>query len=127
MLPSDCIFCSPDAFQITETAETNIRKEHFGQEKHWKQTGRDTKAELKNVNVTESAEANIRKEQFEQEKNWKKDKTDTKSSLKVRLLFVVVGGDSSSLSITFSLVFLLSLPCISGRQHRQGFLQLRRT
>ena len=51
---------------ITETAETNIRKEQFGTQQKWKQEGRDTKANLKDVNMaTATIETDIRKQQFE--------------------------------------------------------------
>lgn len=68
---------------ITETAETNIRKEQFKGEKDWKQKGRDTKSTLKDVNMaTACFETEIRKEQHAREKNWKQTGRQTKDGLK---------------------------------------------
>jgi hypothetical protein len=55
------------------------RKAQFQQEKEWKETGRATKSDLKNVNMATAVqiETEIRKEQHEREKAWKETKTAT--------------------------------------------------
>jgi hypothetical protein len=40
---------------ITDTAESEIRKQQFEQEKNWKDTGRQTKDSLKDVNMARAA------------------------------------------------------------------------
>ena len=68
---------------ITDTAESSIRKEQHQREQGWKQTGRETKSNLKDVNMaTACFENEIRKEQHEREKQWKQTGRDTKSNLK---------------------------------------------
>ena len=57
---------------VTETVETNIRKDQFAQEKDFKATATKTKKELMDVNITDTIEKEIRGEQFAQEKQWKK-------------------------------------------------------
>lgn len=60
-----------------ETAETNIRKEQFGQEKDWKAKGKETRDGLKDINMAEAFETNIRKEQHEREKESKATSRET--------------------------------------------------
>jgi len=69
---------------ITDTAETNIRKQqHEGQQK-WKAEGRQTKSQLKDVNMaTATFETDIRKEQHAREKEWKQTGRKTREDLKV--------------------------------------------
>ena len=65
------------------TFETDIRKEQHDREKDWKDTKRQTKSDLKDVNMACAAvETEIRKEQHEREKNWKDTKRNTKEELK---------------------------------------------
>jgi hypothetical protein len=64
------------------TIETDIRKEQHGAEKQWKQTGKDTREQAKNIIITETAETNIRKGQFDREKEFKSTVRDTKEKLK---------------------------------------------
>ena len=66
---------------ITDTAETDIRKEQFGRDKAWKETGRHTKANLKDVNMATAVfETEIRKDQHQREKNWKETGRATKEA-----------------------------------------------
>jgi hypothetical protein len=59
----------------------HYRKAQFQQEKEWKETGRATKSDLKNVNMaTAVIETEIRKEQHEREKQWKETGKATKKS-----------------------------------------------
>ena len=51
---------------ITESAETNIRKEQHSQSKAEKQKERETLASLKDVVITDTAETDIRKQQASQ-------------------------------------------------------------
>ena len=68
---------------ITDTAESAIRKEQHGRDQQWKETGRHTKSNLKDVNMaTASIETEIRKEQHAREKQWKQTGRETKSNLK---------------------------------------------
>lgn len=54
-------------------------KAQFQQEKEWKETGRSTKSDLKNVNMATAVfETEIRKEQHEREKAWKEKSRNTK-------------------------------------------------
>ena len=63
--------------------ESEIRKEQFEREKGWKETGRNTKKELADINMAEATmiESEIRKEQFEREKGWKETGRNTKKEL----------------------------------------------
>ena len=61
---------------VTETVETNIRKDQFAQEKDFKATATKTKKELMDVNITDTIEKEIRSEQFDREKKWKQTGRD---------------------------------------------------
>ena len=68
---------------ITDTAETNIRKEQHDREKGWAADKRNTKTNLKDVNMAVATfETDIRKEQHDREKDWKNTSRQTKSDLK---------------------------------------------
>ena len=57
------------------------RKAQHEREKDWKETGRATKSDLKNVNMaTAVIETEIRKEQHEREKAWKETGRVTKKA-----------------------------------------------
>ena len=67
---------------ITETAETNVRKQQWNRELDAKALARDTKANLKDVQISETAETNVRKEQWNRELDAKALARDTKANLK---------------------------------------------
>ena len=68
---------------ITDTAENSIRKEQFSRDQDWKAAQRDTKTNLKDVNMAvASFEGEVRKEQHEREKGYKAAQRDTKTNLK---------------------------------------------
>ena len=56
---------------ITESVETNVRKEQFQRELDSKQATRDIKESMKDVTITESVETNVFKEQFQREQGAK--------------------------------------------------------
>jgi len=68
---------------ITDTAETDIRKVQHSQAKAWDSTKRQTKSDLKDVNMAVPCfETEVRKEQHGQAKAWDSTKRQTKADLK---------------------------------------------
>ena len=59
-----------------------MRKEQFERDQGWKQAARDTKNNLKDVNITSTAETEIRKEHFNREQGWKQAGRETRDTLK---------------------------------------------
>ena len=62
--------------------ESDVRKEQWQREQAAKQQARETKSNLKDVNITSTAESEIRKEQFNREQGWKQAGRETKHNLK---------------------------------------------
>lgn len=55
-----------------ESVESKIREDQHNREKDWKQMQRDTKTNLRDVNMAvDTVESEVRKEQHTREKNWK--------------------------------------------------------
>merc|ERR1712232_895699 len=68
---------------ITDTAETSIRKQQFERDQGWKEQKRETKSNLKDVNMAvASFEGEVRKEQHQREKDFKETVRNTMSDLK---------------------------------------------
>ena len=59
--------------------ETDVRKEQHDREKAWKETGKKTREELKDVLSTDTAESEIRKDQAARAKEWKETGKQTKA------------------------------------------------
>jgi hypothetical protein len=61
--------------------KSEIRKEQHERERQWKNTGKETRDNLKDVNQR-SAESEIRKEQNDRESQWKNTGKETRDNLK---------------------------------------------
>lgn len=62
-----------------EAVESEIRKEQHTREKGWKETQRETKTNLRDVNMAvDTVESEVRKEQHLREKDWKAKQVEQK-------------------------------------------------